>query len=138
MAYRKKLRPEDATLPLDLRGRPNRSYLGHKSLIVPTPGQYEGGYLEIGQARRRFPLTRFRTPEIELERKRLAAIENPGKCQARQNRWDGWCQRYPTPGLEVCYRHGGWDPKVKKGGQRKAANKELQQRAAKIIKQNLG
>lgn len=99
--------PGDDKLPLDALGRPNRTYMGHTSECIPTPWPHEGRVIPYGDTLRRFPLIKDRTKEQEAERIRLAAIENPGRCQARRRHFDGWCAMIPPPGNVVCKHHGG-------------------------------
>lgn len=124
---------DDAQLPLDKRGRPNRSYLGHTSDIIPTPWENEGAYLEPG-APRRFPLRSVRTYAQEKERRRLAQIENAGRCQSRANKYDAWCRKWPMNGLDVCRFHGGKFAHSKKAAARNVAEQKLKQQAQKILR----
>jgi len=123
---------EETRLPIDAKGNPNRSYLGHTSELIPTPWPREGMYIEPGMPRR-FPKVKDRTPQEEAERKRLAEIENPGRCQSRQNKIDSWCRRFPTPGLKVCYKHGGKFVHSKKAAARNLAEQKLQNKARNIV-----
>jgi hypothetical protein len=97
--------PQDKDLPLDLKGYPNRSYLGHESFL-PTPWPLEGKEMQRNEPRR-FPLSKDVTKEIRAEIRRLAAIENPGLCRARQKRYDAWCKKLPQKGCPHCIFHGG-------------------------------
>jgi len=124
---------DDAQLPLDKRGRPNRSYLGHTSTIIPTPWENEGAYIEFG-APRRVPIRKVRTYAEEQERIRLAKIENPGRCQSRLQRTDGWCQKWPINGLDVCYKHGGKFVHSKRVAKRNYEEQQLQEKAQKILR----
>ena len=124
--------PEDEFLPKDKRGYPNRSYLGHTSEIIPTPWANEGGFVEVGQPKR-FPPARKRTREQDKERIRLSKIENPGRCQARMIRYDGWCRKNKINGLEVCFKHGGQYRASKKAAERRYKQQLLEERATKII-----
>ena len=124
---------EDVWLPKDVRGYPNRSYLGHTSDIIPTPWPHEGQPVEGSQVRR-IPIREFRTLEQEKERKRLAAIENPGRCQARMRRVDAWCRKFPINGLDVCFRHGGSFKHSRKAAAERYAEQVVNEQAEKIVK----
>lgn len=118
-------------LPKDMNGRPNMSYLGHTSDIIPTPWPWEGRKVVPGMPRR-FPIRKVRTRAEEAERKRLAAIENPGKCQSRRDQTDGWCQWPCSPGLNVCWVHGGRIKHIRAAGARRVAEQKLLEKAQKI------
>jgi hypothetical protein len=119
-------------LPLGLDGRPNMSYLGHTSEIVPTPWPYEGRRTAPGMPRRFTRRGSGRTFKEEKERQRLAAIENPGKCQSRRNKRDGWCTWPCYPGAKVCWVHGGRLPQVKAAADKRTAEKKMMEKASKI------
>ena len=123
----------ESELPLTLNGRPNRSYLGHTSDLIQTPYPLEGQQLEPGQPRR-FPLRAVRTYAEEMERIRLAKIENPGKCQSRRQKFDEWCGKWPIKGLDVCRHHGGRFAHSKRAAQQRVAEQELQDKARRIIR----
>lgn len=123
---------EDAQLPKDKRGRPNRSYLGHTSDLIPTPWENEGAFVEPGEPRR-FPLRKDRTYAQEQERIRLAAIENAGRCASRCQRYDGWCRKFPMKGLNVCMKHGGKFVHSKNAAAKRYAEEQLQEKAKRII-----
>lgn len=113
----------------------NYTYNGHTSDIIPTPWPYEGRQALKGVIRR-FPPKAQRTEEQEAERIRLAAIENPGRCQARRRNTDAWCHNRPERGLLVCRWHGGSSPWGIKKKMRVRAEMEAQKKAAKIIAKN--
>jgi hypothetical protein len=75
-----------------------------------------------------------RTFAQEQERKRLAAIENPGRCQSRMTRIDGWCQKFPMIGLDVCFKHGGRFAHSRKAAEERKREAKVQSRAASIVK----
>ena len=124
---------DESKLPLDKSGRPNRSYLGHTSDIFPTPWDNEGAFVEVG-APKRFKYVKDRNYAEEQERIRLAGIENAGRCASRRNRYDGWCRRWPQPGMTVCYRHGGKFKHSKKAAAKRVEQQKLQEGAKKIIR----
>jgi hypothetical protein len=125
---------DESKLPRDTRGRPNYSYLGHTSDIISTPWANEGAFIEPGMPRR-FPKRSERSYAEEKERKRLAEIENPGRCQSRQNRYDSWCKRYPTPGLKVCWYHGGKFAHSRKAAVRNVEEQAVMRKAKSIVVQ---
>jgi hypothetical protein len=119
-------------LPKDLLGRPNKSYLGHTSELVPTPWPYEGRRTAPGIPRRFTRRNDGRTKAEDNELKRLAKIENPGKCQGRRNQIDGWCTWPCYPGLTVCWRHGGRIQHIRAVGDKRMAEIRLMEKAGKI------
>lgn len=127
--------PGDDELPRELgpEQRPNRSYMGHTSELIPTPWPWEGRDLLPGVPRR-FPLQREQSKEIYKERQRLAAIENPGLCQARRRRRDAWCKQKRATGLTVCTWHGGkLFPSMVEKSKRAKKERELMNKAEQII-----
>lgn len=79
----------------------------HSSDLIPTPWPTEGSVCYRGYVRR-VPPRRVRTAAQTAELRRLAAIENPGRCRARRKQVDMWCHQRPTKrsGYTVCGVHG--------------------------------
>lgn len=54
----------------------------------------------------------------------VTPLDTKGRCRARSKRSGEQCRRYPTPGLQVCYYHGGSTPQSKAKAERNLAEGE--------------
>ena len=130
---------EEHTVPSTLLAKPNTSYLGHTSEVFETPWPWEGRWTGNDPHFRRIPSKGGRTGAwrateravYEAEIRRLAAIENPGRCAERRRYFDAWCTKRPLRGSTFCDWHT--DKSKKPAAAVKAANDELQSKAQKKL-----